>query len=50
VDADLQVTCPWHGSRFRLGDGSVARGPATAPQPVFETRVRNGSVEVRLRH
>src|SRR5919201_552400 len=24
--ADGCVTCPWHGSRFRLGDGSVVRG------------------------
>ena len=49
VDGGDEVTCPWHGSRFRLCDGSVARGPATAPQPVFETRVRSGNVEVRLR-
>ncbi|GAA2298916.1 Rieske (2Fe-2S) protein [Streptomyces kunmingensis] len=33
------VTCPWHGSVFRLSDGSVVRGPATAPQPCFETRI-----------
>jgi nitrite reductase/ring-hydroxylating ferredoxin subunit len=33
------LTCPWHGSSFRAGDGAVARGPATAPQPVFRTRV-----------
>src|SRR5207244_11150910 len=25
----LGVTCPWHGSRFDLTDGSVRRGPAT---------------------
>jgi nitrite reductase/ring-hydroxylating ferredoxin subunit/uncharacterized membrane protein len=42
------VTCPWHGSMFRLEDGSVARGPATAPQPAFETRVRDGIVQVCL--
>ncbi|GLY83146.1 Rieske (2Fe-2S) protein [Actinoallomurus iriomotensis] len=42
------VTCPWHGSTFRLSDGSVARGPATAPQPVFETEVREGVLHVRL--
>jgi nitrite reductase/ring-hydroxylating ferredoxin subunit len=24
------VVCPWHGSTFRLSDGSVRRGPATA--------------------
>jgi nitrite reductase/ring-hydroxylating ferredoxin subunit/uncharacterized membrane protein len=49
VDEDLCVTCPWHGSRFRLADGSVQRGPATAPQPSFEARVTEGNVEVRLR-
>jgi Rieske [2Fe-2S] domain len=44
-DSDLEdgcLTCPWHGSEFRISDGSVARGPATAPQPVFETRVQDG--------
>jgi nitrite reductase/ring-hydroxylating ferredoxin subunit len=46
--ADGCLTCPWHGSIFRLADGSVARGPATAPQPVFETRVVAGVVQVRL--
>lgn len=32
------VRCPWHGSTFRLADGTVARGPATAPQPAYEVR------------
>lgn len=32
------VRCPWHGSAFRLTDGRVARGPATAPQPAYEVR------------
>lgn len=41
------VQCPWHGSRFRLEDGSVVDGPATFPQPRFETRVRDGQIEVR---
>ncbi len=49
VDADLCVTCPWHGSRFRLADGSVTRGPATAPQPSFEVRITDRNIEVRLR-
>jgi nitrite reductase/ring-hydroxylating ferredoxin subunit/uncharacterized membrane protein len=44
-----EVECPWHLSRFRLEDGSVARGPATAPQPSYEARVRNGSIELRTR-
>jgi nitrite reductase/ring-hydroxylating ferredoxin subunit/uncharacterized membrane protein len=41
------VVCPWHGSRFALRDGSVQRGPAIAPQPVYETRTRDRQVEVR---
>ncbi|MFJ3616713.1 Rieske 2Fe-2S domain-containing protein [Streptomyces iakyrus] len=44
------VRCPWHGSVFRLSDGWNVRGPATAPQPSFETRITGGHVEVRLRH
>jgi nitrite reductase/ring-hydroxylating ferredoxin subunit/uncharacterized membrane protein len=46
---DGQVTCPWHQSTFRLDDGSILRGPATAPQPCYDVRVRDGAVEVRER-
>jgi nitrite reductase/ring-hydroxylating ferredoxin subunit len=42
------LTCPWHGSVFRIADGSVARGPATAPQPAFQTREVGGAIQVRL--
>jgi nitrite reductase/ring-hydroxylating ferredoxin subunit len=42
------VQCPWHHSMFRLSDGAVVRGPATAPQPAFESRIVGGRVEVRL--
>jgi nitrite reductase/ring-hydroxylating ferredoxin subunit/uncharacterized membrane protein len=47
--ADGCVTCPWHGSTFRLGDGHIVRGPATTPQPSYEARVNAGQVEVRRR-
>jgi len=47
IDGEL-VVCGCHGSRFRLHDGSVERGPATAPQPVYETRESDGKVQVRL--
>ncbi|MGW6174464.1 Rieske 2Fe-2S domain-containing protein [Arthrobacter sp. NPDC055138] len=43
------ITCPWHGSTFRLADGSVVRGPASSEQPAYETRVREGNIEVRRR-
>jgi nitrite reductase/ring-hydroxylating ferredoxin subunit/uncharacterized membrane protein len=46
--ADGCLTCPWHGSVFRIADGSVARGPATAPQPSFETREVGGAIQVCL--
>jgi nitrite reductase/ring-hydroxylating ferredoxin subunit/uncharacterized membrane protein len=43
------VTCPCHGSTFRLADGSIVKGPATAPQPAFDVRTNAGSVEIRQR-
>jgi nitrite reductase/ring-hydroxylating ferredoxin subunit len=42
------VTCACHGSQFDVRDGSVIRGPATAGQPAFETRERDGKVEIKL--
>lgn len=46
--SDGCVRCPWHGSVFRLSDGWNVSGPATSPQPVFETRHVDGQVEARL--
>jgi nitrite reductase/ring-hydroxylating ferredoxin subunit/uncharacterized membrane protein len=48
VEGDA-IVCGCHGSRFDRRDGSVLRGPATAPQPAFEVRVRDGRVELRRR-
>lgn len=47
VSRDRSVTCPCHGSTFRLTDGAVLKGPARAPQPALETRIRDGLIEVR---
>jgi len=41
------VTCPLHGSTFRLSDGQVERGPAAYPQPVWHVRVRDGVIELK---
>jgi nitrite reductase/ring-hydroxylating ferredoxin subunit len=46
--ADGCLTCPWHGSVFRVSDGAVTRGPATAPQPVFQARVAGDVIQVCL--
>jgi nitrite reductase/ring-hydroxylating ferredoxin subunit len=46
---ELCVTCPWHGSEFRIRDGAVLGGPTTHPQPVLEVAVDpDGTVRVRL--
>jgi nitrite reductase/ring-hydroxylating ferredoxin subunit/uncharacterized membrane protein len=42
------VKCPWHNSVFSLEDGRVMEGPATQPQPKFETRIHNGNIQVKL--
>lgn len=44
---DDTVVCPWHGSRFDLCTGQVIDGPAIFPQSRWETRVRDGKIEVR---
>jgi nitrite reductase/ring-hydroxylating ferredoxin subunit/uncharacterized membrane protein len=43
------VTCQCHGSQFDITDGSVIHGPATAPIPSYEARVREGRLQVRER-
>jgi nitrite reductase/ring-hydroxylating ferredoxin subunit/uncharacterized membrane protein len=43
------VVCPWHGSRFRVDDGEVLRGPSASPAPAFDVRVDGGKVAVRRR-
>ena len=46
--ADGCLTCPWHGSTFRISDGAVVHGPATSPQPVFQVRVVDGTIQACL--
>lgn len=41
------VTCPWHGARFRVDDGSVVSGPAVRPATVLQVRVAGDRVQVR---
>ena len=48
--ADGCVTCPLHGSRFRLEDGSVERGPSPYPQPSYDVRESDGRIELRSAH
>lgn len=38
------IVCPCHGSEFSIKDGSVVRGPASAPLPSVEVEVDHGEV------
>ena len=50
VHGETCISCPWHGSVFRVSDGAVVHGPATARQPSFDSRVTySGLVQVRPR-
>jgi uncharacterized membrane protein len=41
------IQCPWHQSEFDPISGSVRRGPASVPQPVYEVRAEQSGVQVR---
>lgn len=43
------IICPCHGSQYNLRDGSVINGPATMPEPAYDVRVTDGTIEVRAR-
>ena len=42
------IECPLHQGAFDVRDGSPVCAPATRPMKVFETRVENGMVQVRI--
>ena len=44
---DDAITCPWHFSTFRLGDGSVVHGPAGSRQVSYVARIADGQVELQ---
>src|SRR5690606_14919824 len=48
IDGSDCVVCPWHGSTFRLTDGIAIHGPASTPQPLLRSRVRDGLVGAAL--
>jgi nitrite reductase/ring-hydroxylating ferredoxin subunit/uncharacterized membrane protein len=41
------VECPWHGSRYRLANGHLVRGPSVYDQPAYEVRATDTGWEAR---
>jgi nitrite reductase/ring-hydroxylating ferredoxin subunit/uncharacterized membrane protein len=46
LDGD-RITCPWHGSVFRVSDGAVVHGPAGTRLTTYAARINAGQVEVQ---
>ncbi len=42
------ITCPWHGSRFKIIDGTVIKGPAEKPLKVYPNMIREGYLFIEL--
>lgn len=42
------ITCPYHGAQFCIKTGEVMSPPAFEDLPVFEVRVRDGMVQVKI--
>jgi glycine betaine catabolism B len=44
-----EVQCPWHGSRFDIRTGRVARPPAIRSEPTYEIKVEDDNILVKNR-
>ncbi|HEY6608549.1 MAG TPA: Rieske (2Fe-2S) protein [Candidatus Limnocylindria bacterium] len=42
-----RITCPWHGSVFRISDGAVVHGPAGSRQVSYAARINGDQVELQ---
>lgn len=45
IEDDI-LTCPWHGSKFRITDGEVVKGPAKKGLQFYKTLIKNGFLYV----
>jgi nitrite reductase/ring-hydroxylating ferredoxin subunit len=40
------VTCPWHGSEFKIKSGEVVSGPADEPLQTYSVSVVDGKLVI----
>jgi 3-phenylpropionate/trans-cinnamate dioxygenase ferredoxin component len=45
----LSIECIRHGAKFDLQTGAALCAPAHTPVPIWQVRVQDGNVQVRLR-
>jgi nitrite reductase/ring-hydroxylating ferredoxin subunit len=43
-----EVTCPWHGAKFRISSGEVLGPPARTGVGSYRTRVTGSDIEIEL--
>jgi glycine betaine catabolism B len=44
-----EVQCPWHGSKFDIRTGKVARSPAMRSEPTYEIKVQDDNILIKNR-
>ncbi len=42
------LTCPWHGSQFKVVDGSIQKGPAERPLRTYQVTLRENIVFIEV--
>ena len=42
------LTCPWHGSQFRINDGKILRGPAEKDLRTYHLTVQEETIFIEL--
>jgi nitrite reductase/ring-hydroxylating ferredoxin subunit len=47
VENDI-LTCPWHGSKFRISDGEVLEGPAKRGLHVYKSMTKDNFLYIEF--
>jgi nitrite reductase/ring-hydroxylating ferredoxin subunit len=40
------LTCPWHGSKFKISNGKVIKGPAKQDLKVYKNIIKNNFLHI----